>query len=75
MALSWTQRRTAGAGLRQRPVNSTAHRRVQGRSAVAALIQHSETLITWAATTLTTRRPARKGATPAGRGNKPPADT
>lgn len=28
------------------------------------LIQHSETLITWAAITLMTRRLARKGATP-----------
>lgn len=30
----------------------------------ARLIQHSETLITWAAITLMTRRLARKGATP-----------
>jgi hypothetical protein len=28
------------------------------------LVQHSETLITWAAITLMTRRLARKGATP-----------
>lgn len=34
------------------------------------LIQHSETLITWAAITLMTRRLARKGVAPAGRGNR-----
>lgn len=39
------------------------------------LIQHSETLITWAAITLTTRRLARKGATLSWPGKQAPADT
>ncbi|MDP9863875.1 hypothetical protein J2S55_003141 [Streptosporangium brasiliense] len=38
------------------------------------LVQHSETLITWAAITLMTRRLAREGATPAGQGNRPEGD-
>ena len=39
------------------------------------LVQHSETLITWAAITLMTRRLARKGATRAGQGSRHwPAD-
>lgn len=36
------------------------------------LIQHSETLITWAAITLMARRLARKGATPSRSGPAPP---
>ncbi|MEV8064336.1 hypothetical protein AB0P37_50250, partial [Streptomyces antimycoticus] len=38
------------------------------------LIQHSETLITWAAITLMTRRLARKGATPSWPRKPAPAD-
>lgn len=38
------------------------------------LIQHSETLITWAAITLMTRRLARKGATPSWSRKPAPAD-
>lgn len=38
------------------------------------LIQHSETLITWAAITLMTRRLARKGATPSWPRKSAPAD-
>lgn len=40
-------------------MNARRHARNYGR-----LVQHSETLITWAAITLTTRRLAPKGATP-----------
>ncbi|PNG94099.1 hypothetical protein SMF913_10124 [Streptomyces malaysiensis] len=39
------------------------------------LIQHSETLITWAAITLMTRHLARKGATPSRPGQPAPADS
>ncbi|MFI0811860.1 IS5 family transposase [Streptomyces echinatus] len=39
------------------------------------LIQHSETLITWAAITLMTRRLARKGATPSWPRNPAPPDS
>ncbi|GAA0691264.1 hypothetical protein GCM10009548_73900 [Streptomyces malaysiensis subsp. malaysiensis] len=39
------------------------------------LIQHSETLITWAAITLMTRRLARKGATPSRPGQPASADS
>ncbi|GAA2522333.1 hypothetical protein [Streptomyces longisporus] len=39
------------------------------------LIQHSETLITWAAITLMTRRLARKGATPSWPRKPAPADS
>lgn len=73
------RRRARSGWRRSSPATSRSRRRPRraccaDRTSRSGLIQHSETLITWVAVTLMTRRLARKRATPSWPRKPAPAD-